>query len=305
MMLGHTGKNGTSVDTIIKCLEAGLRSDGTVPTGTVYFVTTDDTIRSRCREWQYPKAMRQLASMGVRAVVTDKFPANATDVIGLMTGAENVNPAQGNTYVPGCMAEHLTSAAGVFDSDGQTKLSAWIAAGATASAGAVTEPFANWTKFPSAHFFVHYASGCTMIESFYQSIRCPLQLVIVGDPLAQPWAPMATMKISGIPRGTASGTLKLKAEVKSLPGEYYSKCFYFLDGVFVGKGWDLSLDTTKIQDGVHTLRAVAYRGGTVRCQAFADARIEVGNGGKRTVKEEKAAPAVPDAGAASGGAGHR
>ena len=179
MMLGHTGKNGTDVNVIIKCLEEGLDSDGTMPKGTIYFVTSGD-IRSKARQWQYSAAQNRLAELGVKAVITDKFPTGMQDIMGLMMGTATVDADQGNHYLPGCMAEHFTSAAGVFDGDGQTKLSAWIKAGVTASAGAVTEPFALWTKFPSAQFFVHYASGCTMMESFYQAIKSPLQMVIVG-----------------------------------------------------------------------------------------------------------------------------
>ena len=124
-----------------------------------------------------------------------------------------------------------------------------------------------------------------MIESFYQSIRCPLQIVVVGDPLASPWAPMATLKISGISNKPMSGIVKLKVEVKSQPGEYYGRCFYFMDGKFIGRGMEFSLDTTTVNDGIHTLRAVAYRAGTVRYQAFADARIDILNSGTRTESE--------------------
>jgi uncharacterized protein (TIGR03790 family) len=274
MMLGHTGRNGTDMKTIAKCMENGLASDGTMPKGTIYFVTSVDA-RSVARQWQFPMAKKMLSDLGVKAVITDSFPKGMPDVMGLMMGVAFVDPEQGNCYLPGCMAEHFTSSAGIFDADDQTKLSAWIKAGATASDGAVTEPYAKWPKFPGAQFFVHYASGCTMIESFYQAIKCPLQLAIIGDPLAQPWAPKAILTIGGLNGDTVSGKVKLQADVKSESGGSFGKYVYLLDGRIVGRGRIYELDTSKIQNGLHTLRAVASRTGEVKSQVFAEKIIMV------------------------------
>jgi hypothetical protein len=113
-----------------------------------------------------------------------------------MMGAENVNPALIQSFAPGAMAENLTSWGAEFQKP-QTKITKWIEAGATATAGMVVEPFANPNKFPSARFFEYYTSGCTILESFYQSIASPLQNLLLGDPLAKPYAPKIYTKILG------------------------------------------------------------------------------------------------------------
>jgi len=188
MMLGFTGSRGTDVEQVLQCLRTGVASDGTRPTGTVFFVTSDD-VRSRCRAWQYPAAAAELQSLGVGARITDQFSNDERSILGFMMGGASVNPIYGgDAYLPGCMAEHLTSAAAIFHLSDQTKLSAWFFGGATASAGTVTEPMAIWTKFPSARFYVHQARGFSILESFYLSIRCPLQILLVGDPMARPFA---------------------------------------------------------------------------------------------------------------------
>lgn len=188
MMLGFTGSRGNDVASILQCLRSGVASDGTRPTGTVFFVTSDD-VRSRCRAWQYPAAAAELQSLGVGARITDQFSNDERSILGFMMGGASVNPLYGGgVYLPGCMAEHLTSCAGIFHISDQTKMTAWILGGASATAGTVTEPMAIWTKFPSARFYVHQARGFSMLESFYLSIRCPLQVLLIGDPLAQPFA---------------------------------------------------------------------------------------------------------------------
>jgi uncharacterized protein (TIGR03790 family) len=273
MMLGVTGERGNTRDEVKRCLRAGAASDGTAPGGTVYFVTNQD-IRSTTREWQFPDTVRDLGRAGVRALIVNQFPSGQPAIAGLMCGTASVAPASCGHYLPGAMAEHFTSAAGAFDSPNQTKLTAWIAAGATASAGTVTEPFAIWTKFPHARFFVHYAAGCTAMESFYQSLRCPLQILPVGDPLARPWAPNADVSIRRTDRGEG-GTLTFQASVESAP-EQYPRIEYLLDGRALGRGPGVGIPAASLERGQHTLRAVAYRAGMVRCQSFAELNFNTG-----------------------------
>ena len=112
------------------------------------------------------------------------------------------------------MCEHLTSESAKFTSASQTKLTAWLNAGVTASAGTVSEPYANWKKFPSAFYFCHYITGCTVIESFYQSVSSPLQVLFVGEPLAAPWAPRGKVEIFVEPSDDIlSGKIKIITQV--------------------------------------------------------------------------------------------
>jgi uncharacterized protein (TIGR03790 family) len=276
MMLGYTGMRGNTREAVLDCLQAGFASDGTFPTGTVYFVTGKD-IRSECRQWQFPRVAKDLAAMAVDAVVTDKPPAGRTGILGVMMGAASVRPGPGNRFLPGAMAEHLTSAGAVFRSPDQTKLTAWIEAGATAPAGAVPEPFAIWTKFPHASFFTHYAWGCTMLESFYGSVRCPMQILPVGDPLASPWAPKGEVRIRGPGEEAVAGVVTITADAVSDPPHHYPRFLFLIDGRVAGREHTLTLDTTKIPNGRHTLRAVAYGAGLIRTQLYRETALVVRN----------------------------
>ncbi len=270
MTLGYIGERGNSKAEVLNCLKTGLWSDGTHPDGTVYYLTNSN-IRSRCRQWQFKSAAHGLRLAGIKSTVSGSFPKSKRDVMGIMMGSAQVDSSQVGKFIPGAMAEHLTSFAAVFDSGMQTKLSSWISAGATASAGTVCEPMSNWRKFPSARFFNHYAYGCTVIESFYQSIRCPLQIMLVGDPLAAPWAPPPSIKlnITGVQNGEmVIKPININLHLRTIPRMRFSKFIYLVDGRVKGSGDEFVLDPTGLEPGEHELRAVAYRAGFVRSQIF-------------------------------------
>ncbi len=277
ILLGHAGARGLEVPGILRTLEYGRLSDASRPAGEIHFVKTAD-IRSRCRDWQFDSAAEELRALGVRAVVSSNFPAGRASVAGVMTGLPRIDAAAVRSFAPGAFAEHLTSFAAVFDTADQTKATAWLRAGATASAGTVTEPLALWTKFPSARCFVHYASGATLLESLYLGIASPTQILPLGDPLARPWAPPLSMTLvllddeplSG--KGTFAGTL-FPAEPPA--GAQY---VFFLDGrALPGPAGtpQVTLDAEGLSPGYHELRCAAYTRGTLRRQAFAARGFEV------------------------------
>ncbi len=273
MLLGFTGPHGNTRSQILAALEKAALADHAFPTGTVYFVTSED-VRSKAREWQFRGTVRELQALHVAASIAPAFPEQVRDILGLMAGTATVHPPQYGNYLAGSVADHLTSAAGVFQSPNQTKLTAWIASGASASAGTVTEPFAFWTKFPHARLFAHYASGCTIIESLYQAIRCPLQILLVGDPLAQPFAPRGDVALLGLEKPSAAGSRRVTAEVTGDTARF-GRIRFFVDGRPAGAGPELSLMDGAYGPGRHALRAVAYSAGTVRCQVFAEKEFEV------------------------------
>ena len=198
MMLGYTGERGNTLDEALRSMERGASAGREhAPTGTVYFVYNED-IRSKARHWEYPGARNELLTMGISCALTNAMPQNAV-IAGLLSGHRQAKPGPTNTYQPGAFADHLTSFAAVFDQASHSKLSTWIKAGTTASAGPVVEPYANWGKFPHARTFAHQARGCTMLESLTQGIRCPLQILLVGDPLSAPYAPRVSLDVTGMP----------------------------------------------------------------------------------------------------------
>ena len=256
MMLGYIGEKGNDVETVLASIERGAKSDFRGQRSGIYFIQTDD-VRSKCREWQYYPAINELKARNVSAMITTNFPAGKSNVMGILMGEENVDPSQIKSFAPGAMAEHLTSWSAEFQKK-QSKCTDWIKAGATATAGIVVEPLSNPNKFPSARFFVHYASGCTMLESFYQSIACPLQTLLLGDPLAKPYALPFTVKILGADTLKSDFTFLAAAESR-LQNVQYQYAF-FMDGkeikAFSGEN-SVHVRLHNLSDGYHELWAVA------------------------------------------------
>ena len=270
MLLGYSGERGNSLETIRTCLSRGAASDSTWPTGTVFFVQTKD-VRSECRKWQHLGATFDINAPGLEVVVTDQEPQGKRNVLGVQMGAPEVRP-ESNNYLPGSMAEHLTSEAAIFYKESQTKLTKWIEAGVTASCGTVVEPHSVWTKFPSAHFYYHYTSGCSMIESFYQSIRCPLQILLVGEPLASPWKPVVRISLRGFESSEIQDKITILPKVE---GIRYARFIYLIDGQEVANGPAFTLDPSELPSGEHKLRIVATGIGLVKVQAFHEETIVV------------------------------
>ncbi|NCC50035.1 MAG: hypothetical protein EOM20_02345 [Spartobacteria bacterium] len=280
MVLGHTGRWGNPMPVAVNVLKKGTLGDGAKPRGTIYFVTSED-VRSTCRQWQYADASGMLAALNVRSVISSNYPAKGTSIMGVLAGAMYINTSQMGTFMPGCMAEHLTSFAGDFSRDDHTKVTGWLAAGATASAGAVTEPYALWPKFPSAFFYVHYARGCSLIESFYQSVRCPLQLLMMGEPLSKPWAQNMMLTIVSLNEGPVAGKATFYVDILGAP-RGPRRVAYYVDGqpVVSATANPLEIDTTTLSDGWHELRAVTRFGTEVSLQTMATKSFEVNNHGQ-------------------------
>lgn len=284
MSLGHCAPRGMTEDEVLANLKLSCRSDGTLPNGAINFILGDD-VRVRCRAWQVAGAQRELTSMGVKTVVTTGRAERTSFLMGLQMGAQRVEGFADEVKLqPGSMAEHLTSFGATFSTDDQSKITQWLKAGAAASAGTVTEPFALWPKFPHARFFVHYAAGCTMLEAFSQGLANPLQVLVLGDPLARPYG--ATAPLTLICMNDQDDALKGDAEFVLMneqnkplraPGV---RVLYQLDGQplpLPPTASSITLDTGNLADGWHELRAVAYAPGNIRIQGFATKRFGVAN----------------------------
>ncbi len=273
-MLGYTGSGGNSRQTVLRTLRDGVAADATRPRGTVYFVIAPG-IRSEVRQSQFEPAASELARYGVHANVTSEFPVDATNVLGLLTGKADPQPREIGGFLPGAFAEHLTSFSAVYDVREQTKMTEWTAAGASASAGAVTEPRAYWTKFPHARFFVYYAAGCTYVESFYQSVRCPLQTVPIGDPLMRPFAPAGSIAFDIVPD---HGEGVVSARIDAPRPDGYDHYEFWLNDRLLKRGTgriQLDLGNAQIAPGAYRLRVTARRQDGIRHPLWAETIIEI------------------------------
>ena len=193
---------GVSTASVKATIDNGLKADRNLPGGNGWLVRTADSVRSgpRLRDfqttvqsWNRPDAltMRYLdySTSGGRSEVK-----NATNILFYQTGAANVSGLNTNTYVPGALADHLTSNGGNLFGTDQMSALRWLEAGVTASYGTVTEPCAHTEKFPAASVLVKsYFRGNTALEAYTKSVRQPSQGVFVGDPLARPFGTRATL----------------------------------------------------------------------------------------------------------------
>ena len=90
--------------------------------------------------------------------------------------------------------------AGDGDGDGragaQTTALQWIASGATASYGSVSEPCNHLQKFPHSQvLLLNCLQGATAIEACWKSVAWPQQGLFVGEPLLAPFAaPFAALR---------------------------------------------------------------------------------------------------------------
>jgi hypothetical protein len=263
-MLGVTTGRGNSVDEVLSYLHRAAAADGTRPRGTIYFMKNND-VRSQTRHNCYDVVAQQLLRLGVPAVVAPgQIPHGADDVLGIMTGIANFDFASsGSTIRPGAICDHLTSIGGDLKArSGQTPLTEFLRYGAAGASGTVIEPLALQSKFPLPSMFLHYARGCSLAESFYQSVSGPYQLLIVGDPLCQPWAVFPTVTMNDLQPGQeVKGTLSIQPQASTTAPHRVGTLELFVDGRIVARGIApgsaLQLDTTKLPDGHHELRVVA------------------------------------------------
>ena len=187
---------GQSAASVKATIDKGLKADRSLPGGNGWFVRTADSVRSGPRlqdfqatvqTWNRPEALSMTyfdyAKNGGRSEVK-----NAADILFYQTGLANVSGLNTNTYVPGALADHLTSSGGNLFGTEQMSALRWLEAGVTASYGTVTEPCAYADKFPAASVLVKsYFRGNTALEAYTKSVRQPSQGVFVGDPLARPF----------------------------------------------------------------------------------------------------------------------
>jgi uncharacterized protein (TIGR03790 family) len=262
-VLGITAGRGLTVAEVIDGLRRSAAADGTRPKGTVYFVRNGD-VRSTTREWGFASAVDKLKLLGVDAAIEEGvLPQKKQQVAGAMIGIADFDwPKSDSTILPGAIVEHLTSFGGVMSKGaGQTPLTEFLRHGAAGASGTVTEPYAIQAKFPNPFIHVHYASGCSLAEAFYLSVTGPYQLLIVGDPLCNPWRRElnVTAEIPATDKPWR-GIVTLAAKVESPDGIAPVEFSLYVDGRHLKSARPnepIEWDTTKLPDGAHHLTVLA------------------------------------------------
>ncbi len=171
----------------------GAQADGTFPTGKGYFVRTTDSARSVrfpqfeevAQDW---RGTLDVTYVDNSAGALSNVVENETGLLFYLTGLEVVGGIETNSYVPGALADHLTSFGGQLPTSSQMSALAWLEAGATASYGTAIEPCNFPQKFPDARELVPaYFHGATAVEAYWKAVRWPGEGNFVGEPLARPF----------------------------------------------------------------------------------------------------------------------
>ena len=177
-----------SVEQAKALIDRGAISGFRVQPANAYFLSTTDSARN-VRARFFPKSgdvpQRQLAIKNMSANSIE----NVDDIMFYQIGLPIVPNLSTLHFLPGALADHLTSFGGdLLGNNSQMSSLRWLAAGATASYGTVSEPCNHWQKFPHPQLLLKaYLSGATAIEAYWKSVGWPTQGVFIGEPLAAPY----------------------------------------------------------------------------------------------------------------------
>ena len=168
-------------------IDRGIASDGTQPSGSAYLLSTTDQARN-VRSNTYPLVEQLIKGRVFGRAMRQNSVKFVDDVLFYFTGVVQVDGLDTLKFVPGAIADHLTSSGGNLTDSSQMSALRWLEAGATGSYGTVVEPCNLPQKFPSIPIVVgRYLQGETLIEAYWKSVQMPGQGIFIGDPLAAPF----------------------------------------------------------------------------------------------------------------------
>lgn len=219
-------------------IDRGVASDGTQPKGSAYLMNTSDQTRSaRCivnagfgwtNQCQALLDTWDSASTGVGAsIVAADSIKDKKDVLFYVQGLASVPDIPSNTFLPGAIADHLTSYGGQIPTSGQMSAFVFIKGGATGSYGTVVEPCAFQQKLPDPSILVpRYFGGNTLIEAYWKSVLWPAEGIFIGEPLARPFG-------TGFSSRFADGSLTIETTAMTRKALYLIEAADSAAGPFV------------------------------------------------------------------------
>jgi len=274
-MLAYYGIRGNTIGESLRALESSCHCDGSRPDASVYLMQSDD-IRSRSRELLFAPAREKLMDRGKKVEILRQdvaeqdgiVPRGKRDIIGAVVGAKEFNwDSAQSSLVPGAIAEHFTSFGAAFWDSRETKVSEWVRAGVAATTGTVAEPWALSEKFPTPLLHVAYADGCSAAEAVYQSVSCPYELLMLGDPLARPFATFVGLDVVSPSLAEPwRGPVEILVNVVQDSSTKVGLLELWVDGLQVSEctvGERLKLDTRSLEDGEHEIRVIAQESSRV------------------------------------------
>lgn len=181
------------IDAAKAMIDRGVAANGSLrqtdrPPARVALLVTNDRARN-VRAAVYPPPGRvDVAGLDVR-VIEPPALKDLDRLLLVQTGSVRLDLPSALDWLPGALADHLTSAGGqLLGQQAQSTALEWIASGATASHGTVSEPCNHLQKFPHPQVLLQiYAQGATAIEAYWKSVAWPSQGLFIGEPLAAPF----------------------------------------------------------------------------------------------------------------------
>lgn len=216
-------------------VDRGVAGDFTSPTQTVVLGVSDDRLRN-LRLYLFDDALLEVGLRGNPPII--RTNVNSPNGLGTLMGYQNGIQAFSlatSSFAAGALADSLTSFGGrIFDGDNPPHTTALqlLIAGATASYGTVVEPCAYFAKFPSSRNYFYQARGFTAVESYYLSVTNPYQGLLIGEPLAAPFAVPASGSWTAPPADPLlTGTTNLAVSFQSPdPSRPIQQVDLFVDG---------------------------------------------------------------------------
>lgn len=179
---------GENFDEVKALIDRGIASDYSHPQGTAYLLKTSDNARSK-RAVHFPNIYKTFYGLWSVKYLHQDYIENKKDVMFYFTGKTHIKKIRSNLFLPGAVADHLTSTGGKLSGNSQMKSLEWLKAGATGSYGTVIEPCNFLEKFPHPGIMMHfYIKGNSLIEAYWKSVAWPGQGIFIGEPLAKPFA---------------------------------------------------------------------------------------------------------------------
>lgn len=217
-------------------VDQGVNGDATFPAQTALLAKSSDAtrnIRYRLFDNAIINVLLVPGTTYSLTRVTADIPPTTPPLLGLQTGLAYFSVPAGS-FVPGAMADSMTSFGGILTGGGQTTLLEFIHAGAAGSYGTVTEPHPVVEKFPNPQAYFYQARGFTLAECYYQSLVVPYQGLIVAEPLSAPFQRLATANWSGVTSNAVlSGTRPLTVSFTAADERHpLQQIDLFVDGQF-------------------------------------------------------------------------
>jgi uncharacterized protein (TIGR03790 family) len=176
-----------SVEGAKALINRGVASGFAMPAATAFYLTTSETARNSRAAFFPPTSVVTSRKLTIKRLSADSIE-NERNIMIYQTGMARVDKLDTLQFLPGALADSLTSFGGDLLGSSQMSSLRWLESGATASYGTVTEPCNYWQKFPHPTVLLRqYLGGASAIEAYWRSVAWPAQGVFIGEPLAAPY----------------------------------------------------------------------------------------------------------------------